>query len=66
MYEDPIVTEVREAGQALAEQAKGDLHQFFQNLREAQKQYQDRLVQAPFRRLQTVESDLQHSGAHPA
>ena len=49
MYEDPIVTEVRTAGQVLAEQAAGDLHTFFQRLREAQKQYQERLVQAPLR-----------------
>ena len=49
MYEDPIVTEVRTAGQVLAEQAGGDLHTFFQRLREAQKQYSERLVQAPLR-----------------
>jgi hypothetical protein len=47
MYEDPIVTEVRSAGQLLADEAEGDLHIFFQRLREAQKQYSDRLVQAP-------------------
>jgi hypothetical protein len=41
MYEDPIVTEVRSAGQLLAEEAGGDLHLFFQRLREAQKQYPD-------------------------
>jgi hypothetical protein len=49
MYEDPIVTEVRTAGQMLAEQAAGDLHTFFQRLREAQKQYLERLVQTPLR-----------------
>jgi hypothetical protein len=62
MYEDPIVTEVRKAGQALAEQAEGDLHTFFQRLREAQQQYRDRLVQAPLRPSQAVESSLQPSG----
>jgi hypothetical protein len=62
MYEDPIVTEVRKAGQALADQAKGDLHTFFQLLREAQQQYQDRLVQAPLRPSQAVESGLRHGG----
>jgi hypothetical protein len=41
MYEDPIMTEVRSAGQLLAEEAGGDLHLFFQRLREAQKQYPD-------------------------
>lgn len=45
MYDDPIVTEVRRAGEVLAEQAKGDLHTFFQFLREAQKQYESRVVQ---------------------
>ena len=29
MYKDPIVAEVRQAGQALAERAEGDLHTFF-------------------------------------
>ena len=47
MYEDPIVAEVRQAGQALAERAKGDLPAFFQFLREVQQQYRDRLVQGP-------------------
>ena len=44
MYEDPIVAEVRKAGQSLAEQAEGDLHTFFEFLREVQQNYQDRLV----------------------
>jgi hypothetical protein len=66
MYEDPIVTEVRKAGQTLAEQAEGDLHIFFQFLREAQKQYQERLVQPPLRPAQAVESGLPDGGALPA
>ena len=66
MYEDPIVTEVRNAGQALAEQAEGNLHTFFQLLREAQKQYQERLVQGPLRPSQGVESGLPDGGALPA
>ena len=66
MYEDPIMTEVRNAGQTLAEQAEGDLHIFFQFLREAQKQYQERLVQAPLRPPQAVESSLPDGGALPA
>ena len=49
MYKDPIVAEVRQAGQALAEQAEGDLHTFFQFLREGQQQYRDRLVQGSLR-----------------
>ena len=66
MYEDPIVTEVRKAGQALAEQAEDDLHTFFQLLREAQQQYRDRLVRPPLRSSQAVESDLQPGGTLPA
>ena len=58
MYEDPIVTEVRDAGQRLADQAEGNLHLFFQRLREAQKQYEERLVQGPRRPFQAAESDL--------
>lgn len=49
MYEDPIVAEVRQAGQALVEQAEGDLPTFFEFLREVQQQYRDRLVQGPLR-----------------
>jgi hypothetical protein len=66
MYEDPIVTEVRNAGQTLANQAEGDLHTFFQLLREAQKQYQERLVQGPLRPSQAVESGLSDGGTLPA
>ena len=33
---DPIVAEVRLAGLRLAEDAQGDLHAFFENLRNAQ------------------------------
>ena len=66
MYEDPIVTEVRKAGQALAEQAEGDLHTFFELLREAQQQYRDRLVQVPLRPSQKVESGPRNEGTLPA
>ena len=46
MWEDPIVNEVRKAGEDLAKQANYDLHTFFQNLRnnaknENGKQFQD-------------------------
>lgn len=47
MYEDPIVAEVRKAGQGLAEQAGGALHTFFGHLRKVQQNYQERLVKAP-------------------
>jgi len=44
MSVDPIVEEVRKAGRELAEEAKGDLRQFFTNLRQAQEKYRDRLT----------------------
>ncbi len=47
MNNDPIVTEVRKYGEQLAEQAHGNLHEFFENLRQAQRKYSDRLVSAP-------------------
>ena len=66
MYEDPIVTEVRQAGQALAEQAEGNLHTFFQNLRKAQQQYRDRLVQPLLRPSEAAESSPGVDGEPPA
>ena len=47
MNPDPIVKEVREAGAVLAAQAGHDVHRFFENLRQAQKQYESRLVREP-------------------
>lgn len=44
MIEDPIVAAVRQGGKELEEEAQGDLHQFFQNLRNAQTKYRERLV----------------------
>lgn len=44
MNNDPIVAEVRKYGEQLADQAHGDLHEFFENLRLAQRKYSDRLV----------------------
>lgn len=44
MNNDPIVAEVRKYGEQLAEQAHGNLHEFFENLRLAQRKYSDRLV----------------------
>ncbi len=37
MWQDPIVQEVRKAGEELAKQANYDLHVFFQNLRNNEK-----------------------------
>ena len=44
MYEDPIVADVRRAGEELAAEANYDVHQFFENLRAAEKKYTERLV----------------------
>jgi hypothetical protein len=62
MYEEPIVKETRKAGQTLAERARGDVHIFFQHLRDAQQQYRERVVQAPRRPPQTEESGLRQRG----
>ncbi len=37
MWQDPIVQEVRKAGEELAKRANYDLHVFFQNLRNNEK-----------------------------
>jgi hypothetical protein len=37
MWRDPIVQDVRKAGEELARQANYDLHTFFQNLRNNEK-----------------------------
>ncbi|OIP39503.1 hypothetical protein AUJ95_05530 [Candidatus Desantisbacteria bacterium CG2_30_40_21] len=37
MWQDPIVQDVRRAGEELAKQANYDLHIFFQNLRNNEK-----------------------------
>lgn len=44
MWEDPIVNEVRKAGEDLAKQAKYDLHTFFQNLRNNEKKQKYKIV----------------------
>ena len=66
MYEDPIVAEVRKAGQALVEWAEGDLHSFFESLREVQQQYRDRLVKAPLDPSQETKFGPRHEGTLPA
>ena len=37
MIEDPIVREIREAGEAMAAEANYDVHQFFKNLKELEE-----------------------------
>ncbi len=63
MYTDPIVTEVRQAGQRLAEQAGGDVHTFFQRLRDAQQHYHGRVVHAPRHVAYAIGSSLQQDQA---
>lgn len=47
MSSDPIVQEVREAGQRLASEAGNDVHRFFDKLRKAQSGYGKPLVREP-------------------
>ena len=44
MWIDPIVQEVRDAGEELAKQAKYDLHTFFENLRNNEKQQNHKVI----------------------
>jgi len=47
MSTDPIVDEVRKAGERLASEAGNDLHRFFEKLRQAQEGYGKSLVREP-------------------
>ena len=44
MWQDPIVQDIREAGEELAKQANYDLHTFFQNLRNNEKKRNHKVV----------------------
>jgi len=44
MLNDPIVNEVREAGEELAKRANYNLHTFFQNLRNNEKKQKRKVV----------------------
>ena len=44
MWIDPIVKEVREAGEEIAKEAGYDVHRFFQNLREKGKKRNSKTV----------------------
>lgn len=44
MWQDPIVQEVRKAGEELAKQADYNLHTFFQNLRNNEKKRHSKIV----------------------
>ena len=44
MWKDPIVLEVRRAGEVLAEQSDYDIEVFFQNLRKKEKKRNTKVV----------------------
>ncbi len=44
MWKDPIVQEIRKAGEELAKKANYDLHIFFQNLRNNEKKQKYKIV----------------------
>ena len=44
MWKDPVVQDVRKAGEELAKQANYDLHIFFQNLRTNEKKQDYRII----------------------
>ena len=43
-YEDPVVEEVRKAGEQMAREANYDLHALCERLRETERKYPERLV----------------------
>lgn len=44
MLKDPIVSEIRKAGEQLAREANYDLHTFFENMRDSEKKRKDNVV----------------------
>lgn len=46
-YDDPIVTEIRKAGDEMAREANYDLHTLCERLREAERQHPERLIKTP-------------------
>ena len=46
-FDDPIVAEVRKAGDEMAREASYDLHTLCERLREAERQHPERLVKTP-------------------
>lgn len=57
MWKDPIVEEVRKAGEELARRANYDLHTFFENLRKNEKKRKNRVVSS-------VKDKAMHSHEH--
>ncbi len=59
MWKDPIVEEVRKAGEELAKQANYDLHTFFENLRRNEKKRNVKVVsRAKNKTLQSKTPDI--------
>ncbi len=50
MWQDPIVKEVRKAGEKLAQKANYSVHVFFEDLRQTEIKYPDRIVKEIVRR----------------
>lgn len=46
-FDDPVVAEVRKAGDEMAREANYDLHTLCERLREAERKHSERLVTAP-------------------
>ena len=46
-YDDPIVAEVRKAGEEMAREANYDLHILCERLREAEREHPERLAVLP-------------------
>jgi len=67
MSEDPIVAEVRQIRERLAEQFDFDLHAIFADLRERQALLGSRLVRRPkkWRAEQATVRDRDPAGLHP-
>ena len=47
IHEDPVVAEVRRAGEEMAREADRDLHVLCERLREAERKHPERLLPAP-------------------
>ena len=46
MIRDPVVEEVRKAGEEMAREANYDIHTYFENMRKSKQKYADRLVRS--------------------
>ena len=53
MWKDPIVEELRSAAREIERKAGGDVHEFFELLRQDQEKYEERLVRSVSRSSET-------------